>query len=149
IEKEQGDVERALDMNRQILGIDEGNEQALDALERLYLGKGRFQDLLDIYKKKLDLSHDADERIAIQSKIGQLYEDEVKDDKAAIGAYQAILDAAGDEPSALRSLDRVYLRNSMWKELADILGRQLTIVGPEEDKAGHVELKYRLGQVKE
>ena len=149
IEKEQGDVDRALEMNRQILAIDERNEQALDALERLYLGKGRFQELLDIYVKKLDLSGNPDERIAIQSKIGQLYEDEVKDDKKAITAYQAILDAVGDEPSALRSLDRVYLRNSMWKELADILGRQLTIVGPDEDRAQHVELKYRLGQAKE
>src|SRR5262249_11755459 len=37
IEQDQGDVERALDMNRQILKIDEANEQALDALERLYL----------------------------------------------------------------------------------------------------------------
>jgi tetratricopeptide (TPR) repeat protein len=149
IEKEQGDVERALDMNRQILAIDDGNEQALDALERLYLGKGQFQDLLDIYEKKLDLTTDGDQRIAIQSKIGQLYEDEVKDDKKAIAAYQAILDAAGDEPSALRSLDRVYLRNSMWKELADIIGRQLTIVGPDEDKLGHTELKFRIGQLRE
>jgi len=149
IEQEQGDVERALDMNRQILTIDEGNEQALDALERLYLGKGQFEELLGIYTKKLELTGDGDERIAIQSKIGQLYEDEVKDDKKAIAAYLAILDAAGDEPTALRSLDRVYLRNSMWKELADILGRQLTIVGPDEDKLGHTELKFRLGQVKE
>ncbi|HEX4416333.1 MAG TPA: tetratricopeptide repeat protein [Kofleriaceae bacterium] len=149
IEREQGDVERALDMNRQILAIDEGNEQALDALERLYLGKGQFQDLLDIYEKKLELTTDGDQRIAIQSKIGQLYEDEVKDDHKAIAAYQAILDAAGDEPSALRSLDRVYQRNAMWRELADILGRQLTIVGPDEDKLAHTELKYRLGQLRE
>src|SRR6185436_1139750 len=47
IEREQGDVDRALDMNRQILAIDDGNEQALDALERLYLGKGQFEELLD------------------------------------------------------------------------------------------------------
>ena len=56
IEKEQGDVDRALDMNRQILAIDERNEQALDALERLYLGKGRFEELLEIYEKKLELT---------------------------------------------------------------------------------------------
>ncbi len=149
IEKEQGDVERALDMNRQILAIDERNEQAVDALQRLYLGKGQFEDLLKIYEKKLDLTNDADERIAIQSKIGQLYEDEVKDDKKAIGAYMAILDAAGDEPIALSSLDRIYLRNQQWKELGDILGRQITIIGPEDNKAQHVELKYRLGQLKE
>ncbi|MBA3456339.1 MAG: tetratricopeptide repeat protein, partial [Deltaproteobacteria bacterium] len=149
IMQEQGDVDAALEMNRQILAIDEGNEQALNALERLYLGKGQFEQLLGIYTKKLELTNDGDERIAIQSKIGQLYEDEVKDDQKAIAAYQGILDAAGDEPVALRSLDRVYLRNSQWKELAEIIGRQLTIVGPEEDKLGHTELKFRLGQVKE
>ena len=61
----------------------------------------------------------------------------------------AILDAAGDEPIALSRLDRIYLRNQQWKELADILGRQITIIGPDENKAAHVELKYRLGQLKE
>ena len=149
IEKEQGEVDRALEMNRSILEIDEGNEQALDALQRLYLGKGQFQELLEIYERKLNLTHDGDERIAIQTKIGQLYEDEVKDDDRAIAAYLGIIDAAGDEPTALRSLDRVYLRNQRWSDLADIIGRQLTIVGPEDDKAAHTELKYRLGQVKE
>src|SRR6185436_12619431 len=144
IEQEQGDVDRALDMNRQILEIDEGNEQALDALERLYSGKGRFEDLLGIFQRKLQLSNDGDERIAIQTKIGQLYEDE-----KAIAAYLGIIDAAGDEPMALRSLDRVYLRNRRWNDLADIIGRQLTIIGPEDDKLAHTELKYRLGQVKE
>ncbi|HSD87851.1 MAG TPA: hypothetical protein VLB44_10070, partial [Kofleriaceae bacterium] len=147
IEKEQGDVDRALDMNRQILALDETNEQALDALERLYIGKGQFTELLGILEKKLDQTTDPDARIAIQSKVGQLYEDEIKDDKKAIAAYQAILDAAGDEPTALRALDRVYLRNSQWKELADILGRQITITEPADPQ--HVELKYRYGQVKE
>lgn len=149
IEREQGDVDRALQMNTRILELDERNEQALDALERLYLGKAQFDQLLKIYEKKLELSSDPDERIAIQSKIGQLYEDEVKDDKKAVAAYMAILDASGDEPIALSSLDRIYVRNQQWKELADVLGRQITIIGPDENKPKHVELKYRLGQLKE
>ena len=103
-----------------------------------------------IYEKKLELTTDGDERIAIQSKIGQLYEDEVKDDqKADRGVPGRSSTPRGDEPIALRSLDRIYVRNPQWKELADILGRQLTIVGPDENKAAHVELKYRLGQLKE
>jgi tetratricopeptide (TPR) repeat protein len=149
LETELGEVDRALEMNRQILAIDDANEQALDALERLYLGKGRYEDLLAVYQKKLDLTADGDQRIAIQSKIGQLYEDEVKDDAKAVTAYMGILDAAGDEPVALRALDRIYLRNSKWSELADILGRQLTVIGPEDDKPGYLELKYRLGQIRE
>ncbi|MCE9573275.1 MAG: tetratricopeptide repeat protein [Deltaproteobacteria bacterium] len=148
-EQELAEIDRALELNRAILEIDGANEQALDALERLYLGKGRYQDLLDVYAKKLDLTADGDVRIQIQSKIGQLYEDEIKDDQKAIGAYQAILDAAGDEPIALAALDRIYVRNGTWKELADVLGRQLTIVGPDDDRARHLELKYRLGQARE
>ncbi len=149
LEKELGQHDRALELNRRVIDIDPSNQEALDALERLYLGKGQFQALLDIYQKKLELTSDVDERVEIQAKIGQLYEDEVKDDERAIGAYLGILDAVGDEPTALAALDRVYLRNGKWSELSDILGRQLTIVGPEDDKARHLELKFRLGGVRE
>jgi tetratricopeptide (TPR) repeat protein len=149
LEKELGGSDRALELNRQIVDADPQNQEALDALERLYLGKGQFQALLDVYAKKLDLTHDVDERVDIQAKIGQLYEDEVKDDAKAIAAYQGILDAVGDEPKALSALDRVFLRNSKWAELADVLSRQITIVGPDDDKPRHLELKFRLGQLRE
>ena len=156
LEKELGQHDRALELNRQIVELDPHNQDALDALERLYLGKGQFQALLDVYAQKLELSGNVDERVDIQAKIGQLYEDEVKDDAKAIAAYQGILDAVGDEPKALSALDRVFLRNAQWKELADVLSRQLTIIGPDDkDSSGnqqgtrHRELKYRLGQVRE
>ncbi|HRC58487.1 MAG TPA: tetratricopeptide repeat protein, partial [Kofleriaceae bacterium] len=149
VETEQGEVDRALEINREILEIDEGNEQALAALERLYVGKGRFADLLDVYRRKLDLVSDGDERVRIHARIGQLYEDELRDDKQAIGAYLSILDAVGDEPSALAALDRIYVRNQMWPELADVISRQLTIVSPDDDRARFLELKYRLGEVRE
>ena len=71
------------------------DHRRLHALERLYIGKGQFEELLGIYTKKLDLTSDGDERIAIQSKIGQLYEDEVKDDKKATAQKSE----KGSEPS--------------------------------------------------
>ncbi|MEZ4399395.1 MAG: tetratricopeptide repeat protein [Kofleriaceae bacterium] len=149
LEQELGQGDRALELNRQIVELDANNQDALDALERLYLGRGQFQALLDVYTKKLDLTHDVDERVDIQAKIGQLYEDEVKDDGKAIAAYQGILDAVGDEPKALAALDRVFLRNQRWKDLADILSRQITTIGPDDDRAKHLEFKFRLGQVRE
>jgi tetratricopeptide (TPR) repeat protein len=158
LERELSEHDRALELNRQIIEIDPANQEALDALERLYLGKGQFQALLDIYEKKLELTSDVDQRVDIEAKIGQLYEDEVKDDRKAVAAYQGILDAVGDDPRALRSLDRVYLRNQQWKELADILSRQITIIGPgpdgpgggpDDDRAQHVELKFRLAELRE
>src|SRR5207244_2089473 len=43
----------------------------------------------------------------------------------------------------------IYARNGQWKQLAEIIGRQLQIIGPEDNKAHHVDLKFRLGQLKE
>lgn len=148
-EQELGDIDRALETNCKILEIDEASEAAIAALERLYLGKERYADLLDIYKRKLELSFEEDQRTEIQFKIGHLYEEEIKDDDKAIEAYNAILIANGDEPQALRALDRIYLRNERYDELADTLLRQIDIVGPDDDLAEHMELKFRLGQVRE
>ncbi|MEM9491843.1 MAG: tetratricopeptide repeat protein, partial [Myxococcota bacterium] len=143
------EIDKALDTNRAILDIDESSEEAITALERLYLGKERYEELLEIYQRKLDLTMDGDLRTEIQFKIGQLYEDEVKDDDQAIEAYTAILIANGEDPRGLGALDRIYLRTERWSELADIIEREIGVVGSDDDLAGHLALKFRLGQVRE
>jgi len=148
LEQELSEHERALATNKQILELDESNEAALEALQRLFVGSGQFEDLLDVYRKKLDITVDGEVRTEIQYKIGQLYEDEVKDDDRAIEAYREILDANGDELGALGALERIYSRNEKWEDLADVLGRQLILVGPDQLER-HVELKYNLGQLRE
>lgn len=147
-ETELGEADAALETNRKVLAFDDANQDALDALERLYLAKQKYEELLAIYAKKLDLTLDPDARKGIQYKIGQLYEEEVGDDEKAIAAYTAILDAAGDEKEALAALDRIYARKQAWRELGDVLVRELALVLPS-DVAPHVALKYRLGQVRE
>ena len=148
-EQELQESDAALETNRAIIEADDSNDDALAALVRLYRGKGQFEDLLDIYRRKLDLTMDGDERTRIQYQIGQLYEDAVGDDEKAIDAYRGILEANGDEPEALKCLDRIYTRNERWADLGDVLLREIVQTGPDDDMAVHVELKYRLGQVKE
>ena len=148
-EEELGEIDKALEINRAILDIDESSEAAIAALERLYLGKSQYSELLDIYERKLELTMDGELRTEIQFKIGQLYEDEVKDDDKAIEAYNAILIAQGEEPRALGALDRIYARIERYPDLADVLEREIGVVGPDDDRDNHLELKYRLGQVRE
>jgi golgin subfamily B member 1 len=148
-EQELGEIDKAVETNNAILEVDESNATALAALERLYLGRQEYEPLLDIYRRKLDLTLEGEARTQIQYKIGQLYEEDVRDDLQAIEAYQAVIDANGDEPEALRALDRIYTRNERWDELADVLGREIILIGPEESLAEHVEFKFRLGQIKE
>ncbi len=149
LEQELGEIDRALATNRTILELDDDNEAALAALERLYLGKEQFEDLLAVYEKKLELTPDADAQTEIRYKIGQLYEDEVKDDERAIAAYEAVLAANGEDPVALGALDRIYSRNERWQDLAAVLERKLGIIGPDDDREAHLEAKYRLGSVRQ
>src|SRR3970282_907042 len=149
---ELGEIDAALDTNRAIVELDDANEAALAALERLYLGKQRYQELLAIYERRLALSTEVDQRTSIQLKMGQLYEEEVKDEGKAIACYNAILDAVGDELGALRSLDRLYARTGKWKDVHGIIERELALVEPGTPGAAnrdHLELKFRQGQLRE
>ncbi len=153
LEVELAEIDRALSTNQAILALDDHNEAALAALERIYLGKQEYEALLDVYRRKLDLTVNADEQTQIRFKIGQLYEEEVGDDAKAMEAYSAVLAAVGDDVQALRALDRLYQKNEKWDELHDAIARQLAVVGREGVDGGanpdFLELEFRLGMVRE
>lgn len=75
-------------------------------------------------------------RVAILSKLGLLFENEVKDDGEAIKAYLSITDMAPDDKGALAALARLYERGEKWQELADVLQRQMVVIGLENEPRG-------------
>ncbi|MFI5289989.1 MAG: tetratricopeptide repeat protein, partial [Polyangia bacterium] len=147
-EEELASPDQALGTSTEILKLDENNPQAIAALERLYLMTERFGDLLGIYEKKLKLESDAAAKKEIRYKVASIFELEIKDDQKAIEAYRGILADHGDELQAYKALDRIYQSTSQWKELAQVIQRELALV-PPGDNAGIVELKFRLGAIRE
>ncbi len=147
-EEELGEPEKALETNKRIIAIDENNPQAIAALERLYVATQQFPELLRIYEKKLALEADAAAQKEIRYKIASLFEEEIKDSQRAIEAYGAILQENGDELPALRALDRIFAATNRWKELAEVIPRELGLVDVG-DVPATVDLKFRLGQIRE
>ena len=148
-EEELGETDEALATNRRILELDDSDKSALIALERLYVSLQRYEELLDIYNRKLGLATDTQERIEIQFKLGHLYEEEVQNDTLAAETYRNILDESGEDLRVLRALDRLYGKAGQWRELSDILERQICLVDTEAEKDEYVTLMNRLGQVRE
>ncbi|MDY0002029.1 MAG: hypothetical protein RBU30_12085, partial [Polyangia bacterium] len=147
-EQKLGDSGKALEVNKRILDLDEVNEQAIGALERLYRASQDWEHLLEIYRKKVDLAANDQERCEILASLAKLYEEQIGEPEKAIESYKAILDLAGEEPGALEALDRLYLAQQKWQELAETLNRELALV-PPDDTTRLVELKFRLGQIQE
>ena len=146
-ESELADSQAALATNRKILALDENDAQAIAALERLYLHTQQYAELLKIYEKKLALENDATAQKEIRYRIASLFEEELKEPARAIEVYVNIL-AEGDELPALRALDRIFAQLSRWKELAEIILRELALVGID-DSAAIIDLKFRLGALRE
>ncbi len=147
-EEELAEADKALSTNVEILKLDENHPQAIAALERLYLSTGRYNELLGIYEKKLKLESDKSAQKEIRYKVASIFELEIKDDKRAVEAYQQILHDYPDELNAYRALDRIYVATQHWKELAQVIGRELSLV-PPGDVDAIVDLKFRLGALRE
>jgi tetratricopeptide (TPR) repeat protein len=145
-EKELANPEIAIERNQAILEISPKHEEAVGALERLYVATGRFEQLLAIYDKKLELAKSKQEQLDIRFKLAGLYEDEIRQPEKAVELYQAILKQDPKQGPALQALDRIFAGLGKWPELAETLNREIELAS----EAGAVaELKYRRGKLEE
>ena len=133
-EKRVSDLDAALATNQAILEINGEEPTALTSLERLYLALGREEDLLNILRTKLSLAGSDDERRAIQTHIGSIHE-QAGHTEQAIAAYEAVLGTGVEDAGALAALDRMYLTQGKWNELADILRRELAATADDNNEA--------------
>jgi golgin subfamily B member 1 len=144
---ELGRAEEALKHYDAILAQDPKNSRAVRALERIFAQMGRYEELLDIYARRIEMAGDDEERKEIYYNQALLWEEEIGDIDKAIAVYNQIIAMAGDEPKALAALDRLFTKAERWKDVAATIERQIAQGVVDEDQ--DLEFKFRLGQVSE
>ncbi|MEK6607086.1 MAG: tetratricopeptide repeat protein [Myxococcota bacterium] len=121
--------ELAIETWRTVLGLDDADRAALDALERLYLGAERWVDLVDAYKRKLELAKEAPDRRNLRIAIAGIYDGRLSDAFEAIATWRALLEQAPDDATALAALDRLYTNEENWAELVAVLDAEAQQAG--------------------
>jgi golgin subfamily B member 1 len=139
-------LERAVDVNHQILAERPGDLDALDTLEELYETLEQWESLVQVLIEKVELSHEPEERRLLYQQIATLREDALEEVDGAIDAYLAMLDIEPTDPVAMVALERLYEQTERWTDLAGILRRRLNLF---EDRAYRIEIALRLGGVLE
>ncbi|HEX6239251.1 MAG TPA: tetratricopeptide repeat protein [Polyangiales bacterium] len=124
------------------------NMRAAQALEPLYRQTGRFQDVLEIYRKRQDVEPDPRVRRELAYHIAALTESELKQPNEAIDRYQQIIAEYGDdEVDAYRALERLFDQERRYADLAETLSRRIDL-GPSNDQE-LAALKFQLARVKQ
>ncbi|HVV52461.1 MAG TPA: tetratricopeptide repeat protein, partial [Polyangia bacterium] len=136
--------DRASEVLEKILLIDDKNAKAYRDLERLYQQERKWEQLVETYRKHLAVTTDGTERIRLFTKMGQVYEQELRDLDKAIESYNDVLSVEGEHHDALAGIARLYEETSQWNEAVEVMRRLLRISSDPKEK---VDLNYRLGKV--
>ncbi len=139
-----GDREAALSTFRKILEIDSRYVPVLSSLGRLYYRAGRWEDLLEVYQRELDITPEAAACVTLLHKMGELCRDRIGRDDDAIGYFRQALELDATHGPTLSALTRKLSERGDWLELVDVLELEL---GKRTEPLARARTAFRLGEV--
>ncbi len=145
-DNELGDVDAAVAAYMKALERDEADEEILAALEALYRRTERWRDLLDVLRRRVTISSDPAAQEQLLAQMAFIHDEMLTEPEAAIRIYAEILTLDPTSQAALSALDGLYERKGMWSDLADNVGRQLSLA---EDDQQQIALMLKLGLLRE
>jgi tetratricopeptide (TPR) repeat protein len=103
-EEDLSDLSTAADCYQRILEIDPGHRRALYALGLLLHDLGRWNDLVELYGRRLERSQDDGERTTLYLYMAEILSDKLANDPAA---FDAVMKAARLAPQNIRIISRL------------------------------------------
>ena len=151
-----GDRDAAIAAYKEVLGVDDADATALDALERLYRAAiadaggvsvgGAARELVQVLERKIELTAELAARQALRHAAAQVHEHQLGDIYQAMGQLTAVLDDDAGDHAALGELDRIYGNERMWAELLDVVDRRALLAA---DARARADLAYRAAHLVE
>ena len=134
----------AIDAYRQAMLIDPSDLTVLNALERLYTARQRWEDLIEVLNHQAQILTDEEEIMEKYLQIGDLWETRMLSPDRAIDGYRQALSIDDRCLDAMRALEKLYVQEENWIEAQDILELMLETVESMERK---VEVYHRLARL--
>ncbi|MGZ3407866.1 MAG: tetratricopeptide repeat protein, partial [Polyangia bacterium] len=164
LEEELADADAAIDTWRAVIDLDDEDERAITALDRLYTRGSRWHDLVEHTMRRLSRVEDGSPSwLALKQRLGGIYENELGDLPAAIDTYEEVLGRANAHPEAVRSLERlivdhdhtfriaqilepIYREQDAWQKLVVIYDAELEFI---DDRPRRIELLKEIARIHE
>lgn len=134
--------ERARDYQRKVLILAPDDPEAMTALEDIATRLSEWPDLLEVYRRRVELAESDSDKTDLLFKIAFIEEERLADFDASARTYQSILDVDPDSQRAMRALAKLHEARGDWAGLAEVLTRELAYT---DDIGARVDRLLRIG----
>lgn len=141
-----GRVEEAIASYRQALTLMPNYLPALKALGSIYARAARHKDLIAMHREEVEVARSTEQRAHLLYMIAQIYDEKLKDKKAAIEAFRAVLDEDPTFHPAIRALARSASMEGDWDGLVGVYTRELGVLSEARDRA---LLRCRIAEIQD
>ncbi len=143
--EEGANAQKAIEQWRTLLRSQPNNQEARDALKRLYRTSGSYNHLADLLRSELERvpPDDAAARLPVLREIAQIYRENIKSDSALVTVLSQIIALDAHDADAVRELARVYEALGRWR---DLLTTQMRLAELEPEASVKAELYRAAGK---
>jgi tetratricopeptide (TPR) repeat protein len=141
-EAQIGDVARAEEAYRYVLGADGGDRESLAALDRIYLENGAHEALAEVLRRQIAVragegrGSASAELVELGYRLGQVYENDLQRPTEAITAYRKVIEEFdAQHADSILGLANVYTRLGDWASLYQTFERELEVVAGDSARS--------------
>ncbi len=144
-----GDSAQAVELYEQLFEAEPTDEHAALELNRLFEKLGRFEDILRLNERLLDLTDDAEARAKLRLASAELCLDKLDAPTEAVEHLNAALAEVPGQAHAVEILKRLYTREGRDEELAELVARQIDAKREQGDGDAELALRVELAELYE
>ena len=141
-----GQVEAALQRLQAALDLDPAHLGALDALAKAYMVGGRWQEALDVLRRRIDYTDDLQERSKRLAQQGEILELQLERLEDAKQMYVEAIDLDPTNEYAAAPLAEIFLREERWERAKPLLELLLRLADDRGDEDAVTALYLALGR---
>ncbi len=129
-----------------VLALDPTNLQAIKSLERLRQAQGRWEDLVGVLERHIQLATEPREQADLIVEMGEVLRQHIRQTDKAANAFQAALQIDPSHEPAMHALGMVYERSGNWPFALEMLHQEAQALGRSPPA---VEVLHRMGKINE
>lgn len=130
----------------EVHSIDPTDEEALDALERIYVDAELHDQLADLLETRQALTVNEDAAVVYRLRLAELCETKLEDPKRAAKAFAGVRQVHEHHEEALKSLARIYEATGEWERCIDVLKDLVIMEADPNERSLHY---FRCGSIME